>query len=1244
MKTKFIITLSILLQCFTIVNAEINIFSDNFNRAGVTQVNDMDAGSSGMSGISAPVGYVEREEALWTSNPSAAAGLSNIQNNTLHLADGANMSIVYLDHNFIDQEILTEGGMKIGMTIVSNDGTLTDNGRYVGFGIGSTSSEASTAVFDWNIGAASAFRGQGIAANGYTAGTSDLYVNWNTANGGYLEIYKNGPTIAGGENVNINGIALTGNDRLEMELAVGDFNSGSTVYANILWNSEVVYTTSFEWDYTNSNYIGITCRQNGGGFTIDDLQVTATDILVPAIVSNFSCSPAAVDKKKDSNPVTLSWDADGMRAGMTYSVTANKPVTFPNDNQTGTANNGLTSISANIDGTLGNTELTLRLFDNAEQVSSQKITVESIGYPKPDAPNVVVILLDDVGWSDIGCYGSEIQTPNIDMLANNGVRFRNFYQAARCSPTRISLITGLYTQQGAVAPEASLPALKDHGHAGANNVTIAEVLKEDGYRTYMAGKWHLGLTNLNRDPISRGFMHVFSCGVNADEALDGGPYGSWTESSYNLKSTNNEVAKRQYASNGLQFHTSDAIGDYGVDFIDHNINKNDGRPFFLYLPFIAAHWPINAPAELANKYTDIGDPHPEDDDVCLYEEGWDVIRQQKYARQLAMGVIDSRYELSPKGDHPDGPIPIPAWDTLDSTRQMDLARRVALYAAMIDQADTNIGKIVTKLANEGVLDNTLIFLCFDNGANYEGGLFGNTNVPSGIVWDPAHLDSMGQPENAENSGYPRVNLGGGWANASNTPFRLFKHFTHEGGIRTAGILYWPNGTAPGVAGTWTEQRGHLIDVMATVVDASGAAYPSQYAGHAVNPMEGTSLLPVLQEEQITTRDIAVEHESNRAFFRGDYKFVTKNFAFSDGSSAAHELELYNIAADPTEMHNIAGNEPEKLNEMIDAWNIWANRVGVSAERLVQNPITLPEPDYSDAMFQDLYERDDNYDIDGDTGGMTGSLSPISYIESFEGSGTDESIQIAGGELLMATGNGMSNMYLDHNFIDSEIISSGGFSVMLDVAEINTTFSELGERFGGFGVGLTAAEAASAEDVGWTYSLRPNADGSGATALSDFFIDIALDGKLRAWSGNTVLSSIGVNRFTGRIRVDFLLPDFNAGSNVIARIYFNEELKDIVSFSWDHSGQNYIGLSGRATNYVRMDNLVVVPFNSMPIDNADLTDDGMVDLFDFSRFSGQWLAGYGLPCPQADYTGDCKVDVNDLTAMSENWLSGVTAAR
>ena len=531
-------------------------------------------------------------------------------------------------------------------------------------------------------------------------------------------------------------------------------------------------------------------------------------------------------------------------------------------------------------------------------------------------PNVVLILVDDMGWSDFGCYGSEIKTPTIDSLAYNGLRYRQFYNAARCAPTRCSILTGLYVHQVAVNPAQSLPNLRTD-----NNVTIAEILGANGYRTYISGKWHLGNKANGRDPISRGFEHGFGMGAN----IDGSNVKSyWDKSIYGLQSTNNEILWDDYT--GRQFYQTDAIGDYSVKFINHHYAKNDGKPFFLYMAFNAGHWPIHAPAEIANKYTDVADSNPSDEDYYNYEVGWDSTRQARYERQKAMGVTNDNYILSPRGEAmKPANTQIPAWESLDKKRRDDLARRMALYAAMIHDIDLNVKKVVDELKRKGQLDNTLIMIVSDNGGNYEDQVFGNP-----VARDSADLATMGQPDDP--STFPRVDLGGGWANVNNTPLRMYKHFTHEGGIRTPGIVFYPNGMTN--KGVWIEQAGHIMDFMPTILEAASINYPSTFKGRTIMPVEGSSLVPHFTGDSIKERIIFEEHESNRALYEGDYKFVTKNMPSFDGSSPAHTWELYNLKNDPSEMNNLAADEPERLMDMIIKWNKKATEVGVPNERLI----------------------------------------------------------------------------------------------------------------------------------------------------------------------------------------------------------------------------------------------------------------------------------------------------------------------
>jgi len=547
-------------------------------------------------------------------------------------------------------------------------------------------------------------------------------------------------------------------------------------------------------------------------------------------------------------------------------------------------------------------------------------------------PNIILILVDDLGWSDFGCYGSEIRTPEIDSLAQNGLRYRQFYNTARSSPSRCSILTGLYAQQVAVNPGASLPNLRTD-----NNITIAELLKDNGYRTYMAGKWHLGTTDVKRDPVSRGFQHVFGMGPNAD----GDNANFWDISLYGLKSENNEITWDNYE--GRRFHQTDAIGDYTVKFIDHSIGKGDGKPFFIYMAFNAPHFPISGPAEIADKYTDVADPNPGDEDYYHYEDGWDKTRAYRFQKQKELGVIDENYELSPRSDAiVPANTPIPAWNTLDNTRKNDLARRMAVYAAAITQIDNNVKKVVDELKATNQLDNTLILILSDNGGNYEGNLYGNPN-PRQL----SDLYTMGQANDPPS--FPRMNLGGGWANVANTPFRLYKHFAHEGGIRTPGIIFYPGKISN--PGSWVDQPAHIIDVMATIVDVTGSTYPEKYNSHVVLPMEGKSLKPQFTGNTIPERSLFVEHESNRAIFDGDYKLVTKNFALSDGSSPANQLELYDIKKDPCELHNLASELPDKLKDMVAKWNETATRIGVPAGRLITEP---KEPEHPELEPQEVW--------------------------------------------------------------------------------------------------------------------------------------------------------------------------------------------------------------------------------------------------------------------------------------------------
>ena len=314
------------------------------------------------------------------------------------------------------------------------------------------------------------------------------------------------------------------------------------------------------------------------------------------------------------------------------------------------------------------------------------------------------------------------------------------------------------------------------------------------------------------------------------------------------------------------------------------------------------------------------------------------------------------------------------------------------------------------------------------------------------------LAEMGQPFRNDD-----ISIGGGWANVGNTPFRMYKRFSHEGGIRTPLIAHWPAGiTNPG---RWTDQTGHLIDLMRTVVELTGVNYPTQFNGHAVLPMEGESLVPIFQQQPEFSRTLGFEHESTRAWFDGQWKLVTKTATSTDGSSLAHSLELYDMAADPTELNNLAANQPARLVSMLDAWNAWANRVGVPADRLLPLPFNPTPGAHGADLFLDTFSRLDSLNADASSDGMSGSRVPplganAAYYEGFQGGGSDESIHLLTGRMRIAFGPAMSENGIMHNFVGQDIIDAGGFSVSMQINAILGTTSDSPNRYVGFGVGMT----------------------------------------------------------------------------------------------------------------------------------------------------------------------------------------------
>ena len=508
----------------------------------------------------------------------------------------------------------------------------------------------------------------------------------------------------------------------------------------------------------------------------------------------------------------------------------------------------------------------------------------AISAPAATKPNIVVLLVDDVGFSDLGCYGSEIPTPNLDRLAAEGVRFTQFYNTARCSTTRASLITGLYPHQAGMGwlDTKVEPASKGfHGKLLPRCVTIAEVLRDAGYFTAMTGKWHLGQQN-GTPPWERGFMRSLNSrfGEVYFPKEDDKP---WTKS---LFLNGREIPKDspEIAIGGKgEWYSTDLFTDWGLKFIDEA--RAEKKPFFLYLAQGAAHFPLRAPAEVIAKYRG------------KYMAGWDRLREERFAKQKQLGVVDAKWTLAPR------PPEVAAWDSLDAQKKDRFDQMMATYAAMIDRIDFAMGTLVAGLKERGELDNTLILFLHDNGGNAEGG-------PNGITKGPGPI---GSPQSD-------VFLGMSWATLNNTPFSRYKHFTHEGGVSTPLIAHWPAGIAAARNGALEKQPGHLVDIMATCVDLAGAKYPAEFKGNKIEPLQGVSLRPGFDGKPLgRTEPIFWEHEGNKAVREGQWKLVMR-----------HKLawQLFDMEADRTEQHDVSKEHPEIASRLESAWTGWALRTYV----------------------------------------------------------------------------------------------------------------------------------------------------------------------------------------------------------------------------------------------------------------------------------------------------------------------------
>ena len=488
-----------------------------------------------------------------------------------------------------------------------------------------------------------------------------------------------------------------------------------------------------------------------------------------------------------------------------------------------------------------------------------------------DRPNIVLIMVDDMGWSDIGPYGAEIiQTPNLDRLAAEGLRFRQFYNNAKCTTTRASLLTGLYPRNGG----RGIELLDRH------MITLGEGLKLAGYQTGISGKWHNGSRAPHR-PFDRGFDRSYglwdgACNffdpTIADPDFKGGRVRFFGEDD------------RRITQFPEDFYLTDAFTDRATEMIETFAAKDD--PFFVYLPFTAPHYPLHAKPEDIAKYKG------------RFAMGWDVLQQRRHARTVELGLIDATWQLPPRDRE------ARSWDSAPNKEWQN--KRMEVYAAMIDSVDQSIGRIMTALRDAGVDRNTLVLFLSDNGSCAEspGGEENFAHVPG-----PKEYYS---------------HVGPSWAFAQNSPFRRYKSRMHEGGIATPLIARWPDVVPPQ---SFTNQVGHIVDFLPTFLEMTGVKYPEAHRGNSIRPVEGISLLNTLKSPDMTierTEPLYWYYARSRAIRDGKWKLVW--------DAKVGQWELYDLVADRTEMNDLAVKFPQQVQRLSALWQAWAARTGVKLKR------------------------------------------------------------------------------------------------------------------------------------------------------------------------------------------------------------------------------------------------------------------------------------------------------------------------
>ena len=508
----------------------------------------------------------------------------------------------------------------------------------------------------------------------------------------------------------------------------------------------------------------------------------------------------------------------------------------------------------------------------------------------PPRPNIVVILVDDMGFSDLGCYGSEIPTPRIDSLAAGGLRFSQFYNTGRCCPTRASLLTGLYSHQagvGHMVEDSGLPGYR--GRLGDSCVTIAEALRGAGYHTSIVGKWHVG-QNHGVAPWNRGFDRSLNAAAGGFYQAGSPRCDLWLDG---------EKITADDSRLPNDWYSTDLWTTFGLKFVDDAIVAK--QPFFLYVGHNAPHFPLQAPAEEIAKFRG------------RYRAGWDALREERLARQRKLGLLADRWTPAPR------PQAVAAWESLSPEEQDRFDHLMAVYAAVVHRMDKAVGDLVDGLERRGVLDDTLILFLSDNGGNAEAGPRGRTE---------------GDPTAARSDWF----CGESWAFLQNVPFRKYKHFNHEGGIATPLIVHWPAGIT--ARGEWRHDPGHLIDILPTCLDVAGGEFPRERQGKPAIPLEGRSLVSAFAGEPIAREALYWEHEGNAAVRVGDLKLVRLG--------AKGPWELYDLQADRTEQHDLAATRPADVARLADLWQAWAQRVHAVPRPEQKRPREKPKAAATDA--------------------------------------------------------------------------------------------------------------------------------------------------------------------------------------------------------------------------------------------------------------------------------------------------------